>query len=231
MRIFFLDVSRLFAGSDSSKAGLARHSPECHKSGCEISVTIVRVARDDREFASQSYCFLKLLVHVLTLFRNIFCKDRNRGESGMVLPLGRALAATCILLLDACATQDVAKIQASAEFESFPKQLFSKAEDACSHPSETFVRLSREVIECRLLLPPETTAAVILTYDGAVEELPQAVIRFTARAKGDGYAVEILPYLRVPQRNGAPLRVAQPDPSLFQQMQSLLLLTGGQIEE
>ncbi|MEX0338070.1 MAG: hypothetical protein AB3N11_03425 [Arenibacterium sp.] len=134
-----------------------------------------------------------------------------------------------MLLLTACAPQDVANYQASAEFESFPNRLFQKAEEVCSDPSESFVRVSRDVIECRLLLPPETTAAVILTYDGVVEDLPQAVVRFAARADGDGYVVDILPYLRVPQRDAAPLRVAQADPRLFRQMQSLLLLSGGQI--
>ncbi|MEX0281511.1 MAG: hypothetical protein AB3N13_10040 [Arenibacterium sp.] len=167
---------------------------------------------------------------MVSLFRKHRSEAEIPPETSHVLLFGRALALTTILFFSACAPQDVVAIQASAEFESFPTRLFRKAEQACSKPSETFVRLSKEVVECRLLLPPETTAAVILAYDGVVEELPQAVVRFAARTNDTGYVVDILPYLRVPRRGDLPLRIAASDPALLQQMQTLLVLSGGQIE-
>jgi hypothetical protein len=132
-----------------------------------------------------------------------------------------------MLFAAACAPQDVAQTGASARFSAFPETLFQRAESACNQPNETFLRYSREKIECRLLLPPATTAAVILTYDGTLEDLPQAVIRFEARAEASGYIVEIMPYLRVPRRGAAPLHVLSRDQVLVRQMRTLMVQAGG----
>lgn len=139
---------------------------------------------------------------------------------------------TLILLLlglvsGGCSTQNVVPDNGKARFASYPDSLISAFQSACSGPAQTFTRPSHDAVECREYLPPEPTAAIILTYDGTPEDLPQLVIRFRTRADSPGYVVENEVFLNVPQKNGDPLHVIQRDARLNRVVGKLYKRAGG----
>ncbi|MEX0349561.1 MAG: hypothetical protein AB3N15_09050 [Paracoccaceae bacterium] len=109
----------------------------------------------------------------------------------------------------------------------YPTQLFDVFETACNGPAYTFTRVSKDVYECRELLPPPEAAATILTYDGYPEDLPQLVIRFSASDATPGYLVDAELFLNVPQKEGLPQRVVPGDPRINRRMSRLLSMAGG----
>ena len=72
-----------------------------------------------------------------------------------------------------CATQDaVDPATGRARFSEFPEPLYAAFRAACEGPAQSYVRPDRNFAECRELLPPDTTAAIILSYDGMLDDLP-----------------------------------------------------------
>lgn len=139
-------------------------------------------------------------------------------------------ALNCLLLavvVLGCETQDMVASNAKARFASYPDSLIAALESACAGPAQIFLRPTPDSIECREYLPPEPTAAIILTYDGVTNDLPQLVIRFQTQKDTPGYLVENDVYLNVPQKSGAPLRVRQQDPRLSRVVNALYQRSGG----
>ncbi|WP_424986562.1 hypothetical protein [Microbulbifer sp. S227A] len=131
------------------------------------------------------------------------------------------------VVLAGCAPQDVVETNAKARFAAYPDSLVAALESACKGPAQTFARPVPDSIECREYLPPEPTAAIILTYDGIAGDLPQLVIRFQTREDAQGYLVENDVYLNVPQKSGPPLKVKQQDPRLNRVVNALYRRSGG----
>ncbi|MDU9003750.1 hypothetical protein [Sedimentitalea todarodis] len=132
-----------------------------------------------------------------------------------------------VVVLIGCETQDMVTSNAKARFASYPDSLIAALESACAGPAQTFLRPTPDAIECREYLPPEPTAAIILTYDGTTSDLPQLVIRFQTNEDTPGYLVENDVYLSVPQKSGAPLHVRQRDPRLNRVVNALYQRSGG----
>lgn len=140
----------------------------------------------------------------------------------MRLPLILAL-----LGLAGCATQDVVPSSGKARFTEYPNALIDAFESACEGPAQSFNRPGPDVVECREFLPPKTTAAIILSFDGTPEDLPELVIRFRTQIDEPGYLVQNDVFLHVPQRDGNPLQVRKPDAKLARTLDALYVRAGG----
>ncbi|MCF2903805.1 hypothetical protein L0666_02300 [Octadecabacter sp. CECT 8868] len=114
-----------------------------------------------------------------------------------------------------------------AYFPSYPSTLFFAAGAACDGPGQSIVRPSRNEVRCESLPDPESAAAIILNFDGTVEELPKTVISFSGRETAQGYLVTADTYIRVPQRSGGSQLVRFPNEQVQQDMSELLRAAGG----
>ncbi|MBK0329412.1 hypothetical protein I5535_19240 [Rhodobacteraceae bacterium F11138] len=137
------------------------------------------------------------------------------------------LSALMGMILAACAPQDMVEASRTARFSEYPDSLLSALERACDGPAQTFSRPSTDTIECRQYLPPRPTAAIILTYDGTPEDLPQLVIQFRTSPDAPGYLVQNQVFLNVPQKSGSVLHVRQQDARLDRELAGLYRRTGG----
>jgi hypothetical protein len=135
------------------------------------------------------------------------------------------------VLLCGCATQDAALSSGKARFSAYPDTLIAAFESACAGPAQSFGQPTSDVVECREYLAPEPTAAIILTYDGTTEDLPQLVIRFRTQQSSPGYLVENDVFLNVPQKSGPPRIVRQNDPRMDRALAALYERAGGVPEE
>ena len=115
----------------------------------------------------------------------------------------------------------------AAYFAQDPSALMSAAQAACRNPGEEFVRPQPGVAQCRLLLDPETTAAVILQFDGAIHDLPQLVVSLSSARAGKGYVVSGCAFLKVPRKNGNVVRVVQSDRAIDAKLREMLTAVGG----
>ncbi|SFT83786.1 hypothetical protein [Sedimentitalea nanhaiensis] len=131
------------------------------------------------------------------------------------------------VVVAACSPQDMVETTGKARFADYPDSLLDALEAACDGPAQNFVRPAPDSVECREFLPPKPTAAIILSYDGTPEHLPQLVIRFQTRPDAPGYVVQNQVFLNVPQKHGAPLHVRQDDPKLNRELAELYRRTGG----
>ncbi|MDK3072487.1 hypothetical protein QO034_05120 [Sedimentitalea sp. JM2-8] len=127
----------------------------------------------------------------------------------------------------ACTTQDMVTSTGKARFADYPDSLVAALQRACDSPSQTFLRPTPSSVECREFLPPEPTAAIILTYDGTPENLPELVIHFETRADGSDFIVENEVFLHVPQKKGPALKVRQSDVGLNRMLDALYTRAGG----
>lgn len=144
--------------------------------------------------------------------------------------LMRALRLLGLVVFCGCATQDIAQQTGKARFDTYPARLFSAFESTCQAPADTFLQKSKNHVQCRSYLPPETTAAAILRYDGITEDLPQLVFNANAIRDSQGYLVEIEGFLNVPQRSGPPRKVVYVSPGISKSMKKVLISAGGKIE-
>ena len=139
----------------------------------------------------------------------------------------RPMMPMLFFVLGACATQYSGESSGTARFPEFPSKLFIALEGTCTQPAQQYVRLSRDVAECREFLEPQATAAIILTYDGTTESLPQLVIRLTARPDGQDYLLTTDAYLNVPQKDQGVINVAFPTHGFERTLKELYRRTGG----
>ena len=126
----------------------------------------------------------------------------------------RALGPTLAMLLAGCATPGLAPSDkplsgqvTAAYFANDPAALVAAARGACSHPGEDFVTPAPGVAQCRMLLEPQATAAVILQFDGNIDDLPQLVVSLISARAGDGHAIAGCAFLKVPRKDGRVSRV------------------------
>lgn len=105
--------------------------------------------------------------------------------------------------------------------------MLQAAQAACAGPGETFARPRSGHLQCRILLEPETTAALILEFDGSVERLPELVLSLSVTRAGEGYLVTGCSYLSVPRKDGSIVRVVPADPTFATDYENLLMAAGG----
>ncbi len=132
-----------------------------------------------------------------------------------------------LLSIVACTPQDVPRPTRSAQFQSYPQRLFDTFEIGCDGPGEEFSRVGNRVFECSELLPPDTTAYLILNYDGYPQDLPTSVMRLTSTKNTTGYRVDADLYFSVPQRTGPSVQVPVESQTLDKALSALYQAMGG----
>ena len=115
----------------------------------------------------------------------------------------------------------------TAYFTENPANLIAAARKACKRPGEEFVQPRAGVVQCRVLLNPPTTAAVILNYDGDINALPQLVISLTTSKAGKGHLVTGCAFLKVPRKDGRISRIVQNDRAVDAKLRQMLRAVGG----
>jgi hypothetical protein len=116
---------------------------------------------------------------------------------------------------------------AQTYFADYPARLFMTAEALCDGPGQNVVKPDRNQLRCESLSDPESTAAMILQFDGTVEDLPKLVIAFSARPTDEGYLMTIDSYIRVPGRDGGAQQVRFVDPRVTDNLAEFLKTAGG----
>lgn len=114
-----------------------------------------------------------------------------------------------------------------AFFNDFPALLFSAAGEACNGPGDVLVREDRGTLRCEVLPDPPSAAALILGYDGTIEDLPKYVIAFDTETRADGYIVRNEAYIRVPQLDGGEVRIKTPDRRRSRDIRQIFTAAGG----
>jgi hypothetical protein len=142
----------------------------------------------------------------------------------------RLLFVPFVALLGACSAALPPPSSGKARYDAYPETLLAAFRSACTGRAQSFVRPSDGIAECREFLPPEATAAIILSFDGTAEDLPELVIRFETLADSEGYLVSNDVFLNVPQKSGDPLQVRQTDPRLTRAFDALYQRTGGTLQ-
>ncbi|MGV6847215.1 MAG: hypothetical protein ACWA5A_02420 [Marinibacterium sp.] len=132
-----------------------------------------------------------------------------------------------LMISAACVPQPDPDFSGWARFAAFPDGLYQAFHAACTGPAQVYTRPRRDFAECRELLPPDMTAAIILGYDGTVDDLPQLVIRFATTREGTDYLVENDVFLNVPRRDNDALEIRIPDPRLGRTIDALYRRAGG----
>lgn len=150
--------------------------------------------------------------------------------AGLRLTLGVALVAGCATELAPPPGLRAAPGQLSELhylFDAAPARLFVIAAEVCSDPAQRVARPSRDVVECRSLLPPTNTAAAILAFDGTISDLPESVIRFSGTPGTAAYLLRATVFLEVPRNNKAPVQVQMNDPAVWQRLADIMTAIGG----
>ncbi|WP_247744091.1 hypothetical protein [Ruegeria sp. R14_0] len=132
-----------------------------------------------------------------------------------------------LALIVACTPQDVPPPTRSAQFDTFPKKLFETFEISCGGPGERFEKTGNRIFECTELLPPDTTAFLILNYDGYPQDLPKSVMRLTSTKNARGYRVDADLYFNVPRRTGPAVQVPVESETLDKALGALYQAMGG----
>lgn len=132
-----------------------------------------------------------------------------------------------LALIVACTPQVAPTPTKSAQFDTFPERLFETFETECDGLAEQFEKIGNQVFECRELLPPETTAFLILNYDGYPQDLPKSVMRMTSTKNASGYRVDAELYFNVPQKQGPAVKVPVESKALDTAIGALFQRMGG----
>ncbi len=118
----------------------------------------------------------------------------------------------------------------SARFAERPDEIFAALQDACTARNQRLTSPARDVLECRMLLPPDPTASAILRYGGTIERLPELVIRLRLQPEVTGFTLAAAQYLEVPQQSGGDLRIVYPDATLDRRLRAILTDLGGDVD-
>lgn len=132
-----------------------------------------------------------------------------------------------LTLIVACTQQIAPTPTKSAQFETYPERLFTTFETECDGLAEQFEKIGNRVFECQELLPPETTAFLILNYDGYPQDLPKSVMRMTSTKNASGYRVDAELYFNVPQKKGPAVKVPVESKALDAAIGALFQRMGG----
>jgi hypothetical protein len=118
-----------------------------------------------------------------------------------------------------------------ASFAQPPDGFLEALAATCDGPAERVLRPAANVVECRMLMPPEATAGAILRYGGTLDRLPESVIRLSsAPVNQDGQTRHVLSaasFLDVPQASGGTLHVVYPDARMDGKVLELMERLGG----
>jgi len=107
-----------------------------------------------------------------------------------------------------------------ALFSEYPAQLFNAAAAVCDEPGQTMVQPNANEVRCESLPDPESAAALILQYNGTVEDLPKFIIAFLGGPSAQGYVVTADSYIRVPQRSGGTQQIRFNDDQVAEDLNS-----------
>lgn len=158
----------------------------------------------------------------------------NQRDSHHGLIRAFVLALTCGALA-ACATvQESGPVvsgemlpEQRARFDARPDAIFAALEQACTAPSQRLTQPARDVLECRMLLPPDPTASAILRYGGTIDQLPELVIRLRLHPNDPGFVLAVAQYLEVPQQGGGAVQVVFPDARADRRLRAIITDLGG----
>ncbi|MEP2891141.1 hypothetical protein [Tateyamaria sp.] len=136
--------------------------------------------------------------------------------------------------LGACAPQYVETVAVTeqdlpvrrAVFEQAPAPLDAAFRSSCDSPGDVLRQVSRSVVQCRILPPPDLAAFLLLQYDGALEA-PTLVVQKETRQSTADYVVELSYFAEVVQKSGNPRRIYFVQRNLDSLMDDLLAATGG----
>ncbi|MEP1198648.1 hypothetical protein [Tateyamaria sp.] len=146
----------------------------------------------------------------------------------------RPIFAVLLVALCGCAPQYVETIASSEQdlpvrraiFEQTPAPLDVAFRSSCDSPGDELRVISRTVVQCRILPPPDLAAFLLVQYDGALEA-PTLVVQKETDADADAFVVELSYFAEVVQKSGKPRRIYFKQRSLDQLMDQLLVATGG----
>lgn len=146
----------------------------------------------------------------------------------------RPVLALALSALSACGPQYLETVAQSeqdlpvrrAVFGESPAPLDEAFRSSCTSPGDSIRQVSRSVVQCRILPPPDVAAFLLLQYDGALEAPTLVVQKQTARANSD-YVVELSYFAEVIQKSGNPRRIYFKQPRLDTLMDALLEASGG----
>lgn len=126
-----------------------------------------------------------------------------------------------------CTTQEAPTPSRSAQFSDYPQNLFNSFETDCAGPGDNYQKTGQGSFECRELLPPDTTAFLILNYDGLPQKLPQIVTRLSSIKNQLGYRVDADLFFLIPQKTGKTLKVPVQSSALDRDFSRLYTNFGG----
>lgn len=139
-----------------------------------------------------------------------------------------------MVALSACAPQYVETVLEPGQdlpvrralFDTAPAPLDAAFRSSCDSPGDELRQISRAVVQCRILPPPDVAAFLLLQYDGALEAPILVVQKETDQADGN-FVVELSYFAEVIQKSGNPRRIYFKQPDLDGLMDRLLAATGG----
>lgn len=118
-----------------------------------------------------------------------------------------------------------------AYFEDFPDDLVLFFASSCDRAADKLVPFEAadgEIgIRCESLPTPEAAAAIILRFEGSVEDIPTIVRTLSARQTPPGVTVTVDTYFRVPRRDGGTQIVRFPTAPFQDTVIELLEAAGG----
>lgn len=146
----------------------------------------------------------------------------------------RPIFTVLLVALGACAPQYVETIATTeqdlpvrrAVFEQAPQPLDAAFRSSCDSPGDVLRQVSRSVVQCRILPPPDLAAFLVLQYDGALQA-PTLVVQKQTDRDADEFVVELSYFAEVVQKSGNPRRIYFKQRDLDALMDQLLQATGG----
>ncbi|KAA9009060.1 hypothetical protein [Histidinibacterium aquaticum] len=153
------------------------------------------------------------------------------------MPIAAARSAVLAIALAGCAGElpegperaspVAAEDSPRAFFRSYPEGLFDAFALTCGGPGQSTVRPADSEIRCESLPPVEAAAALILAFDGTVDDLPRAVTSVASQEAQGGFVVTADTYIRVPQKDGGARIVRQRNAERDAVIRQLLTRAGG----
>lgn len=139
-----------------------------------------------------------------------------------------------LVALTACAPQDVVTVAASEQdlpvrsalYASAPNELDTAFRLLCDSPGDELRRVSRSVVQCRILPRPDLAAFLLLEFNGALEAPTLVLQKQTSEVDGQ-YVVEISRFAEVVQKSGNPRRIYFKNRSFDELIDELLEKSGG----
>ena len=147
----------------------------------------------------------------------------------------RPILPLLLVALTACAPQYVETVVQDGQdlpvrravFAQEPEPLDVAFRSSCDSPGDELRQISRTVVQCRILPPPDVAAFLVLQYDGALAAPTLVVQKETGRDAEDGFVVELSYFAEVVQKSGNARRIYFKQRSLDTLMDELLRATGG----